>query len=88
MARELLEETGIKAAKHVLADCFGGSGFRYIYPNGHRVEYSIFLFLCAGELQENTALDPETVELQYFSRAEFPGLQLPYPIDALYTRST
>lgn len=84
IARELLEETGIRATHLALVDCFGGAEFRYVYPNGHKVEYVISLFHCVGEFQEHAILDAETTELRYFARNEFPGLQLPYPIDVLY----
>lgn len=86
MARELLEETGIKATSLTLIDCFGGSKFRYTYGNGHKVEYLVLLFHCVGEKQAGAVLDSETTGLQYFARHEFPGLQLPYPIDVLYAR--
>lgn len=86
MTRELLEETGMKATNLTLVDCFGGSEFRHTYANGHKVEYVVLLFHCVGEIQEGAVLDSETVNLRYFSRHEFPGLQLPYPIDVLYAQ--
>ncbi|MDO8271553.1 MAG: NUDIX domain-containing protein [Gammaproteobacteria bacterium] len=84
MARELLEETGIVASQLRLIEAFGGSGFRYTYSNGHEVEYVILLFYCTGQIQPDAVLDNETVELKYFPKEEFPGLQLPYPIELLY----
>ena len=84
MNRELAEETGLHAAELSLVGCFGGAEFRYTYPNGHAAEYVILLFHCSGCTERSTPLDPETVELRFFSAEEFPGLALPYPFDLLY----
>lgn len=84
MIRELREETGLRADTLSLVACFGGEEFRHTYPNGHLVEYVVLLFRCHRCLPASVVLDPETVELRYFRATEFPGLALPYPLDALY----
>jgi 8-oxo-dGTP pyrophosphatase MutT (NUDIX family) len=85
MARELQEETGLKAAEMSLIGCFGGTSFRHTYPNGHEVEYVILLFYCGVCTDEFAPVDPETVKLEFFARGDFPGLALPYPVDLLYS---
>lgn len=84
MQRELLEETGLFASRLELVRALGGSEFRYVYPNGDQVEYSIFVFRCLETHHQSTELDPETQALTYFAEHEFPGLTLPYPMDLLY----
>ena len=82
--RKLLEETQLKAGDVVLLGCYSGTDFRHTYPNGDQVEYVVLLFLCSVNELSNSPRDTETVSLRYFSRADFPGLQLPYPVETLY----
>ena len=81
-----MEETGLFAARLELVSALGGTEFRYVYPNGDRVEYSIFVFLCLETHHQSFELDSETQELTYFAEHEFPGLALPYPMELLYSR--
>lgn len=82
--REVLEETGYVVRDLKLIDVFGGADFRYTYSNGHEVENIVILFLCFCESEPKKPSDDETVELGFFSRTDFPGLSLPYPVASLY----
>ena len=84
MRRELVEEAGLTARRLSLVGNFGGTEFRHTYSNGDKVEYVVLLFGCEGVEQGGPPTDPETVSLRYFSREEFPGLALPYPVSVLY----
>lgn len=77
--REVWEETGLYVAPKRLIGVFGGKEFRYQYPNGHKVEYNVFLFECEVQSGELNPIDNETFELRYFSLNELPKLALPYP---------
>jgi len=48
--REVREETGLIVAPQKVLGVFGGDQFRYVYPNGDSVEYTIILFRCVPEL--------------------------------------
>lgn len=79
VVREVWEETGLTVVPLKVVGVFGGEDFRYEYPNGHQVEYNVFLFDCkiqSGELSPN---DHETAELRYFKPIDMPELALPYP---------
>ncbi|MCM3032350.1 NUDIX domain-containing protein [Niallia taxi] len=81
MVREVWEETGLIVLPRKLVGVFGGKEFRYQYPNGHQVEYNVFMFQCeitSGNLNPH---DQETAELQYFRPDRIPELALPYPKD-------
>ncbi|PLT28646.1 NUDIX hydrolase [Peribacillus deserti] len=78
-AREVQEETGLTITPKRLAGVFGGKEYRYQYPNGHQVEYNIFLFECEINHGELLPLDNETAELCYFKPENMPELALPYP---------
>lgn len=82
--REVLEETGYVVRELQLVDVFGGANFRYTYSNGHEVENVVILFHCICEDKPGKPTDVETVELRYFSKNDFPGLSLPYPLSTLY----
>lgn len=82
--RELLEETQLDAGVVSLVGCYSGSEFRHTYPNGDQVEYVVVLFHCHVNGTRNSLRDSETLSLRYFSRRDFPGLQLPYPVAVLY----
>ena len=81
VVREVWEETGLFVLPRKLLGVFGGKDFRYQYPNGHRVEYNIFMFECIIQHGELEPIDSETAELQYFSPDNMPELALPYPKD-------
>ena len=82
--RELREEAQLDTERTTLLGCYSGREFRYVYPNGDIVEYVVLLFRCELCRLSDNERDFETVSLRYFSRSEFPGLELPYPVEALY----
>lgn len=84
LRREVLEETGFKIQSASLVDAFGGDEFRYTYPNGDQVEYTVLLYRCDVLFPAAKPTDPETVELSYFEVEEAPPLALPYPKSALF----
>lgn len=84
LVREIKEETGLIVEPVRVVLVFGGSDYRYQYPNGDRVEIFGALYQCRVLGETNEPLDPETKSLHYFSREEMPALRLPYPIDALF----
>lgn len=79
IVREVWEETGLIVVPKRLLGVFGGKDFRYKYPNGHQVEYSVFVFECEIKSGQLIPVDEETVELQFFSTENMPELALPYP---------
>ncbi len=84
--REILEETGLRCVSSRVLSVLGGSDFRYTYPNGDFVEYVIILFRCFVSTQSIAFSDQdETRSIRYFSRAEYPGLELPYDIGLLFS---
>lgn len=85
LVREIEEETGliVRPVKVVLV--FGGTEYRYEYPNGDRVEIVGALYRCKIVGRSPNPIDEETRSLEYFSREEMPTLRLPYPVDALFS---
>ena len=79
VVREVWEETGLHVVPGKLLGVFGGKEFRYEYPNGHKVEYVVFVFECRPVGGEHHPIDNETAELRYFSLENKPELALPYP---------
>jgi mutator protein MutT len=79
VVREVWEETGLHVVPDKLLGVFGGKDFRYEYPNGHKVEYVVFVFDCIVKGGEHNPIDSETAELRYFSVDDMPELALPYP---------
>lgn len=84
IAREVMEETGLKVMSTDILGVFGGREFRYTYPNGDHVEYVVTLFKCQVHADKDTWTDPETKSLQYFARETMPPLALPYPASLLF----
>jgi 8-oxo-dGTP pyrophosphatase MutT (NUDIX family) len=82
--REVLEETGYEVNIRGIAGVFGGSAFRYTYPNGDPVEYVVTLFQCKIVGGTGCFSDAETRSIRYFGRHEMPELALPYPMDDLF----
>ncbi len=82
--REVLEETGLTVQDAELLGVFGGKDFRYTYPNGDEVEYTVVLFGCTAQGEAGTGRDPETRRVKFLSRDEMPRLALPYPMDVLF----
>lgn len=87
LAREVLEETGLKCVSSQILSLCGGSEFRHTYSNGDFVEYVIVVFRCTVSFTDITEFSDrdETRSIRYFSREDFPGLKLPYGIDLLYS---
>ncbi|GKS12668.1 NUDIX hydrolase [Paenibacillus chitinolyticus] len=79
VVREVREETGLYVFPSKLIGVFGGKEYRYQYPNGHKVEYTIMMFDCVIHSGTLNPLDSETAELRYFSPEQMPELALPYP---------
>lgn len=86
VVREVWEETGLFVVPQKLLGVFGGKDFRYQYPNGHQVEYNVFMFDCVIQSGDLSPIDNETAELQYFSPRHMPELALPYPKDLFLHR--
>jgi 8-oxo-dGTP pyrophosphatase MutT (NUDIX family) len=84
LRREVLEETGLMVEPASIRGVFGGAAFRYAYPNGDVVEYTVVLFKCIVLNQFARLVGPETKSLGYFSKDELPDLALPYPYDVLF----
>lgn len=82
--REVLEETGGCITAAVLVAVLGGDEFRYRYPNGDLVEYTVAVFRCELASFDLEPADPETQELRFFSQADMPGLAQPYPETVLF----
>ncbi|WP_246017792.1 NUDIX domain-containing protein [Mesobacillus subterraneus] len=79
VVREVCEETGLHVVPEKLLGVFGGKDYRYEYPNGHKVEYVVFVFDCKAVGGVLEPVDSETAELAYFSLDHMPELALPYP---------
>jgi 8-oxo-dGTP pyrophosphatase MutT (NUDIX family) len=84
ICREVREETGILVEPRGIIGVYGGSQFRYIYPNGDEVEYMVVLYSCVPIGTSLEPVDPETKSLRYFKAEEVPKLALPYPSAALF----
>ncbi len=84
IVREVLEETQLQVRPADIIGVFGGKAFRYVYPNGDAVEYTVVLYLCDVIGHSNSTRDPETRSLRYFSEPEMPPLALPYPGGLLF----
>lgn len=74
IAREVLEETGLRARPERILAVFGGPQVRY--PNGDESVYATILFWCrvlGGELE---CRDGEALELRFVEVADVPPLRL------------
>ena len=81
IVREVREETGLLVVPKKLVGVIGRKDFSYQYPDGHQVEYNVFMFDCVIQGGELNPLDNETAELRYFHPNYMPELALPYPKD-------
>lgn len=74
-ARELFEETGLKAESFKMLNIFSGKDYYFVYPNGDQL-YSVIVLLKAdgvsGELSIN---DGESIQLKYFGLDDLPNLE-------------
>lgn len=74
-ARELFEETGLKAVNYRLLTVFSGKDYYFRYPNGDELYSVVVLFKAEnvyGNLQIN---DNESYLLKYFNLNELPELE-------------
>jgi 8-oxo-dGTP pyrophosphatase MutT (NUDIX family) len=84
--REVLEETGLNVVPREILGVLGGAEFRYVYPNGDVVEFTVVVFRCTVTSRSDGPLDPETKSLGYFHEHEMPALTLSYPAEVLFGR--
>lgn len=84
VAREIEEETGLIVKPEKVLGIFGGDTFRYKYPNGDLVEYTLLLMRCAVLSDTGLIVDTETKSLEYFEKHLMPELALPYPKEVLF----
>ena len=74
-ARELKEETNLKADSFILLNVFSGKDFYFLYPNGDELYSVVTLFLAEGVTGDVKITDDESFELKYFSKDELPELE-------------
>ena len=82
--REVKEETGLIVNPIKILGVFGGEQFRYKYPNGSEVEYTIILMKCSIVKDTELITDFETKSIQYFDKNSMPELALPYPKEIIF----
>lgn len=74
-ARELKEETNLKAESFRLLNVFSGNDFYFEYPNGDKL-YSVIALYRANNVKGNLKItDGESTKLQYFGKNELPKLE-------------
>ncbi|MEO2074100.1 MAG: NUDIX hydrolase [Bacillus sp. (in: firmicutes)] len=71
-SRELKEETGLLASEFELIGVFSGPRFYYRYPNGDETYSVINLFHAIDVSGKLEMIDGESIDLQYFSKANLP----------------
>ncbi|MGN0637510.1 MAG: NUDIX hydrolase [Huintestinicola sp.] len=71
-ARELLEETGLKALSLELFGIFSGEEQHYIYPNGDEVSTIDIVYICKSFSGELKCQPEEVLELRFFGIDEIP----------------
>ena len=72
-ARELFEETGLKASHLELFGVFSGKELHYVYPNGDEVSNVDIVFLCrdySGSLRPD---EEESEDLCFFEAGHLPA---------------
>ena len=74
-ARELREETGLRAASFRFLHVFSGPDFYFLYPNQDELYSVVALYLAEGVTGELAILDDESTELAYFSLDNPPKLE-------------
>ncbi len=72
-ARELFEETGLRAKSLELFGIFSGEDMAYTYPNGDMVSNVDIVFICRDYDGEPTAQEDEVSELRFFPINELPN---------------
>ncbi len=71
-ARELLEETGLRAGSLELLGVFSGAEMHYVYPNGDEVSVVDHVFVCRAWSGEQHRQASEVDELRYFPADALP----------------
>lgn len=71
-ARELYEETGLKALSLELFGIFSGEEQHYIYPNGDEVSTIDIVYICRSFTGELKCQPEEVEELKFFGIDEIP----------------
>lgn len=71
-ARELFEETGLRANSLELFGVFSGEEMAYTYPNGDVVSNVDIVFICRDYEGKLRAQSDEVSELQFFHISELP----------------
>ena len=74
-ARELAEETGLRAERFTLLNVFSGRDYYFVYPNGDMLYSVIALFRADGVSGELRISDGESAALRYFGRDALPELE-------------
>lgn len=70
-ARELFEESGLKALELSLYGVFSGPKRHYIYPNGDQVQVVDHVYLCR-RYEGLLRLDEESTELAFYPKSALP----------------
>lgn len=74
-ARELWEETGLKAERFELLDVYSGSEMYFCYPNGDETYTVAVIYKAVGVSGELQIHDGESHRLQYFPLNDLPPLE-------------
>lgn len=74
-ARELFEETGLKAKYYELLTVLSGNDFYFKYPNGDELYSVIPLFLAKDVTEDLHINDDESNELKYFNLDNLPTME-------------
>ncbi|MNO16568.1 8-oxo-dGTP diphosphatase [compost metagenome] len=79
IVREVYEETGLSVQPEKIIGVFGGDKYKYVYSNGHQVEYLIIVFECTIVNGELHAIDDEVEEQRFFKNDDIPEIAIQYP---------
>ncbi len=71
-ARELYEETGLRAESFTFIDILSGEELYFKYPNGDEVYNVISIYEALDTYGELTMSDGESINLRYFVRDKLP----------------
>lgn len=74
-ARELLEETGLRAERFELLGVFSGKELFFRYPNGDETYTVIVLYKASGVSGTLQIRDGESLRLQFFALDALPVLE-------------
>lgn len=79
MVREALEETDLVVEPVRIIGVYGGEDQRFVYANGHQVEYIAIIFECTIKSGQLTPDNEEMKELQFFPAHQLPPMANQYP---------